>query len=49
MLQTTTDAPKARSFFFKYSPLLGNENGASALWDVPAWRADAGCSPSEEC
>ena len=31
MLQTTTNAPKARSFFRKYYPPLGNRNGASAL------------------
>ena len=43
MLQMTTNAPKARSFFLKCYPQLGNRT-AHRRYEVPAKRADAGCS-----
>jgi hypothetical protein len=43
MLQTTTNAPKARSFFLKYYPPLGNRT-AHRRYQSACEAADAGCS-----
>jgi hypothetical protein len=49
MLQTTTDAPKARSFFLKHHPRLGNRTAHRRYGRACEARRRWLFSSSEEC